>query len=137
MNLQQRAVPVPPPAVDPRKAWRILGPVLTFAGAALVAAGAVSFVRSVGRTDPPRYFWCVFAGIPTLALGVSLTFPGAAREAPGDEPSALTGPDAASEGGAPSAAVAGRVCPRCRAPLPEGVHFCRDCLDVPEDAARV
>src|SRR4051794_2398859 len=56
-----------------RNILRIIGPGLLLAGLILTGTGLISFFSSFGTFEPPRYFWCAFLGLPTLAAGMGLT----------------------------------------------------------------
>jgi hypothetical protein len=67
--------------IDPRHhttrtVLRTLGPPLAVLGLLLIAVGVVSFFSAFGTFEPPRYFWCVFLGIPVLFVGVVLCLMG-------------------------------------------------------------
>jgi hypothetical protein len=46
------------------------GPLAALAGLALIVVGMWSFFASMGSFGPPQYFWCVFAGMPLLMVGL-------------------------------------------------------------------
>src|SRR5262249_37824540 len=52
---------------------RVAGPVLAVVGLIFTITGVVSFFASIGTFEPPRYFWCVFVGLPLVASGVGIT----------------------------------------------------------------
>ncbi len=56
-----------------RNALRIVGPLIALVGLGLTIFGLVDFFRAFGGSGPPRYFWCVFVGMPLLATGGFLT----------------------------------------------------------------
>jgi hypothetical protein len=53
-----------------RTILRMLGPTITGIGLLFIVIGAGSFFSSFGSFEPPRYFWCIFLGLPLLFLGV-------------------------------------------------------------------
>jgi hypothetical protein len=59
-----------------RSVLRTLGPALAVLGLLLIAVGMVSFFSAFGTFEPPRYFWCVFLGMPVLFVGVVLCMMG-------------------------------------------------------------
>jgi hypothetical protein len=59
-----------------RKILRTLSPALAVVGLLLILVGMVSFFSAFGTFGPPRYFWCVFLGIPVLFVGVVLCLMG-------------------------------------------------------------
>jgi len=56
-----------------RAVLRIVGPLTLGVGLIFIAVGLVSFFRSFGSFEPPRYFWCVFVGMPLAWLGAMLS----------------------------------------------------------------
>lgn len=59
-----------------RNVLRVVGPLVMAVGGIFFIIGAVSFFSSFGSFEPPRYFWCAFVGIPTLAIGGMMTTAG-------------------------------------------------------------
>jgi hypothetical protein len=64
--------------IDPRHSsrravLRVLGPALTLLGLVLIIIAMVSFFFSFGTFGAPRYFWCFFAGIPLLFVGLVMS----------------------------------------------------------------
>jgi hypothetical protein len=55
-----------------RTILRVGGPIVALVGLILMIIGIGSFFASFGSFEPPRYFWCVFAGMPLLAVGLVL-----------------------------------------------------------------
>jgi len=55
-----------------RNVFRVLGPIVLLVGLLFVAIGMVSFFSSFGSFGPPRYFWCVFVGMPIMFVGLVL-----------------------------------------------------------------
>jgi hypothetical protein len=51
---------------------RIGGPIVALAGLIFMIVGIGNFFAAFGSHEPPRYFWCVFAGMPLLALGLTM-----------------------------------------------------------------
>lgn len=137
-----------------RPVLRVLGPVLAVMGLVLMVAGMASFFLSFGSFgfgsfEPPRYFWCVFVGMPLLFVGLVLCKLGylgaisryvAGETAPvskdtfnymaeGTQSSVKTLASAAAEGissgwhrGETAAA-----CPRCAHPNDADANFCEQC----------
>jgi hypothetical protein len=48
---------------------RFVGPLVLAIGLLFVAVGFGSFFSSMGSFEPPRYFWCAFAGMPLIFAG--------------------------------------------------------------------
>ena len=65
--------PLNPRHEQTRAALRLIGLLLTGFGLLLTVVGLWSFFASIGTFEPPRYFWCVFPGLPLLGLGLMLT----------------------------------------------------------------
>ena len=61
---------IDPKHSNTRRILRILGPTLTAIGLMLIGIGMGSFFSAFGTFEPPRYFWCVFVGMPLLAVGL-------------------------------------------------------------------
>jgi hypothetical protein len=66
------------PQIDPRhtstkQVLRIVGPVLAGLGLLFTIIGFGSFFSSFGSFEPPRYFWCVFVGLPLLFVGAAVS----------------------------------------------------------------
>jgi len=64
--------------IDPRheqtrRTLRRLGVSLLILGGVLVVIGIVSFFLAIGGTEPPRYFWCAFVGMPIGFVGLVLS----------------------------------------------------------------
>jgi len=53
-----------------RTVLRVGGPAIALVGLVLIIVGIGSFFASFGSFEPPRYFWCAFAGMPLLMVGV-------------------------------------------------------------------
>jgi hypothetical protein len=53
-----------------RMVLRVGGPVIALIGLVLMIVGFGSFFAAFGSFEPPRYFWCVFAGMPLLMVGL-------------------------------------------------------------------
>jgi hypothetical protein len=51
---------------------RVGGPIVALAGLIFMIVGIGNFFAAFGGHEPPRYFWCVFAGMPLLALGLTM-----------------------------------------------------------------
>src|SRR5688572_9601279 len=56
-----------------RTVLRVVGPAVAALGLVLTAVGIISFFRSFGTFEPPRYFVCAIVGIPLLGVGLSIT----------------------------------------------------------------
>lgn len=134
-----------------RAVLRLVGPVTLGVGLVFVAVGLVSFFRSFGSFEPPRYFWCAFVGIPLTWLGAAMTqfgYLGAASRyvmgemapvqkdtfnvvAHGVRPGVEALARAFRKGFAPTAgetnADQGSRCPRCDAPRGPSARFCGRC----------
>jgi len=54
---------------EARNALRVVGPSVLIVGILLTVIGLGSFFASFGTFGPPRYFWCVFLGLPLMGLG--------------------------------------------------------------------
>ena len=134
--------------IDPnhlsRRAFlRVLGVALAAVGLVFLVIGIGSFFVSFGTFEPPRYFWCVFVGMPLLAVGLGIcqyAFLGsvarfvAGEAAPvgkdtfnymaeGTQEGVRTVARAVGEG----LASAGVACPRCRHVNGAGAKFCSNC----------
>ncbi|HAK97261.1 MAG TPA: hypothetical protein DCM87_20300 [Planctomycetes bacterium] len=59
--------------LETRALLRVIGPVVAITGLAFTIAGVGSFFSAFGGGGPPRYFWCVFVGLPLLAIGIGIT----------------------------------------------------------------
>jgi ribosomal protein L40E len=133
-----------------RAVLRLIGPVIAGVGLLFLVIGMVSFFSAFGGGGFPRLFWCVFVGMPLLAIGVSITkfaFIGAAARYVAGE-TAPVGKDvtnymvagtkdsirdvatAVGEG----FAAAGRpaterqlICRKCGAENEAGANFCHGC----------
>lgn len=55
-----------------RAGLRGLGAVLTAVGGVFTAIGLISFFSSTNSFEGPRYFWCLFVGLPMLGVGFAL-----------------------------------------------------------------
>lgn len=53
-----------------RTALRVGGPVIAGVGLLFMFVGLSSFFASFGSFEPPRFFWCVFVGMPLLFVGI-------------------------------------------------------------------
>jgi hypothetical protein len=53
-----------------RTVLRVGGPVVAALGLIFTIVGFGSFFSSFGRFEPPHYFWCAFAGLPLLFVGL-------------------------------------------------------------------
>jgi hypothetical protein len=51
----------------------MLGPTITGLGLLLTVIGFGSFLYSFGSHEFPRYFWCIFVGLPLLFVGISMS----------------------------------------------------------------
>lgn len=137
---------------DIRGVLRVIGPASALVGLVFLTVGLVSFFSAFGTFEPPRHFWCVFVGMPLLAVGVGITkfaFLGSivrylAREtAPVGKDTfnyvaRETGPAAGdfarevsrgiAEGlRSPDAGRPGPSCPRCGTGSAPSAHYCSHC----------
>jgi hypothetical protein len=55
-----------------RTVLRIGGPIIILVGLTFMIVGIGSFFSAFGTFEPPRYFWCVFVGIPLLFVGSAM-----------------------------------------------------------------
>jgi hypothetical protein len=55
-----------------RLVLRILGPTIAGFGVLFMVFGVGSFFSSFGTFEPPRYFWCLFVGMPLLFVGIAM-----------------------------------------------------------------
>jgi hypothetical protein len=51
---------------------RLAGPLIALIGIILIVVGMISFFRAFDSFQSPRYFWCVFAGMPLFVVGLVL-----------------------------------------------------------------
>lgn len=63
---------IDPKHTSTRHILRIVGPILAGIGLLLIIIGVGSFFASFGSFQPPRFFWCVFLGMPLLFVGLVL-----------------------------------------------------------------
>lgn len=54
---------------ETRAALRVVGVAVLGVGLIFMAIGLISFFSAFGSFGPPRYFWCVFVGMPLLGIG--------------------------------------------------------------------
>ncbi|MBI3462303.1 MAG: hypothetical protein HY000_04475 [Planctomycetes bacterium] len=59
-----------PQHANVRTVLRVGGPLVTLVGLLFLIVGVGSFFASFGTFAPPRYFWCAFAGMPVLFVGL-------------------------------------------------------------------
>ena len=79
-TLPSRRSTLRPPVINPHAGahrWllRLLGAAFTVTGATFAVVGIVDFFQVVAAPsafDPPQKFWCVFVGMPLLAIGLAL-----------------------------------------------------------------
>jgi hypothetical protein len=69
MNDSER---VNPGHTNIRAVLRMVGPLVAGIGLVLIVVGVASFFRAFGGFEPPKYFWCAFAGIPLLGVGIAI-----------------------------------------------------------------
>jgi hypothetical protein len=137
--------------------FRIVGPLVLGAGMAFTAVGMVSFFRSFGTFEFPRYFWCAFVGLPVCFVGLILCGLGylgafsrymAEEAAPvqidafnvlaqGTRPGVETLAHAVGQGLATGAGFVSGVdrpvrCTRCDASNEASARFCSQCGDALE-----
>ena len=53
-----------------RTVLRVGGPLIAAAGLIFMIVGIGNFFSSFGTFEPPRLFWCIFAGMPLLFVGL-------------------------------------------------------------------
>src|SRR2546430_14071609 len=63
---------IDPHHLSRRALLRIAGVALAALGLLFIAVGVAIFFSSMGTFEPPRYFWCIFLGMPLLAVGLGL-----------------------------------------------------------------
>jgi hypothetical protein len=56
-----------------RQFLRMLGPTTAALGLLLTVIGFGSVLSSIGSSEPPRYFWCAFIGMPLLFIGTAMS----------------------------------------------------------------
>lgn len=56
-----------------RNTLRVVGPIILVIGLIFIVVGFASFFSSFGSFGPPKYFWCVFVGMPLTFVGIALT----------------------------------------------------------------
>jgi double zinc ribbon protein len=56
-----------------RSILRIIGPVIFIIGALFALTGIIDFFSAFGGTHAPDKFWCLFVGLPLVAIGVGIT----------------------------------------------------------------
>jgi hypothetical protein len=52
-----------------RNTLRVVGPIIGGAGVLLIVIGIASFFMAFGGSEPPKYFWCAFLGMPLAFVG--------------------------------------------------------------------
>jgi hypothetical protein len=134
-----------------RAVLRVIGPAIAAVGLVFMLIGLVSFFSAFGGGEFPQYFWCIFVGMPLLAIGMTITkfaFLGAAARYLAGE-TAPVGKDvtnymvagtkdsirdvatAVGEGfaaaGRGSAAARLIVCPKCGVENEATANFCDRC----------
>lgn len=134
---------------DHRSALRVLGWLLTLAGAGFTAVGFLSFFAAFGGGGIPDKFWCAFVGMPLLGIGTMLLKAGylgamsryvAGETAPVVADTAdyvlgrskrgvrrVTQAIAEGLGNTSTAAPPTQECGVCRAPQRAGAKFCDAC----------
>ena len=144
------ADPIDPGHQEKRSLLRLIGPLVLVAGLVLVVIALVDFFSAFGGSEPPRYFWCGFVGLPLMWLGFVLSsagFAGAVQRYLAGE-SAPVAKDTANylaretkEGIQTVAAAVGEglaagrregssnfiVCPQCRQANEPDACFCKAC----------
>lgn len=132
-----------------RNVLRVIGILLLGIGACFAVVGFISFFSAFNGHGRPDNFWCVFIGLPLMAIGFKLVSVGylgaAARYLSGE--SAPVAKDtfnyvsteskegvrnvaqAVSEGIAAGKSGAGRVnqCPKCNEANDAEAKFCKEC----------
>ena len=61
---------------EKRAILRLIGPVVLVVGLLFTIVGVGNFFMAFGSHGPPRLFWCVFVGMPLIAIGSALTIAG-------------------------------------------------------------
>jgi hypothetical protein len=56
-----------------RTVLRVGGPTIAVVGLIFMIVGAGSFFASFGGFESPRFFWCFFAGMPLLFVGLAMS----------------------------------------------------------------
>ena len=56
-----------------RQPARVIGPLMIVAGGIFIAIGLIDFFSAMGSFGPPKYFWCLFVGMPLVAFGTMNT----------------------------------------------------------------
>lgn len=56
-----------------KRILKIIGLLLLVAGLIFVVVGLVDFFSCFGTANMPTRFWCLFVGLPLLAIGISTT----------------------------------------------------------------
>ena len=130
-----------------RNVLRIVGPLAVAVGGIFVLVGMGSFFSALGSFEPPRYFWCVFVGMPIVFVGLVMcqfAFMGAIFRYQAGEV-APVGKDTfnymahGTQDGVQTVATAigaglaegpggGKIaCPACGHPNDQDAKFCDDC----------
>jgi hypothetical protein len=66
---------IDPGHAELRNTFRVVGPILLVIGGVFMAVGLVDFFGAFGGRHSPRFFWCLFLGMPFLfAGGVMMRF---------------------------------------------------------------
>ena len=141
---------IDPKHTSTRQILRILGPILAGIGLLFIIIGIGSFFASFGGFQPPRYFWCVFLGIPVLFVGLVIcgfAFQGAVLRyqlgevapvtkdtfnylAEGTQEGVKTVATAIGEGlatGMGGSRASDNLCPRCSQSNDADAKFCKKC----------
>jgi ribosomal protein L40E len=159
MNRRERENPIVGPGhTGVRDLLRLVGPAVLGVGVLLIVIGVGSFFSAfgsfgTGNFGPPKYFWCVFLGMPVLFVGIVLCGAGytgavnrymagevapvakdtfnymahGTRDGVRDLATALGEGIAAGVAGAREHATEEEACPSCGAASPAGAQFCPGC----------
>ena len=136
---------------DRRRPLRIIGPAVAGIGLVFTIIGFVSFFASFGTHESPRYFWCLFVGLPLTAVGVMVSMfaflgtftrytanevapvgkdvvnymAAGTKDAVRDMASAVG--EGFRAGNAAGETKTTLHCPKCRAANDSEAHFCKAC----------
>lgn len=142
MNEEEK---INPEHLKVRGVLRKLGPAILLLGLAFMAVGLISFFSAMTSFGPPKYFWCMFVGMPLMFVGLVLTkvaYLGAvsrymaAESAPVGKDTINYMVDGTKESIRDAAAavrdgLAGetsqRTCPECQHEFDVGAQFCDQC----------
>ncbi len=60
-----------PQAKGQRKALKTIGGIFLIAGLLLSGFGVIDFFQSMNSMEQPKYFWCLFVGLPMFVIGIA------------------------------------------------------------------